>query len=177
MTVDAVVTEEEEEVVVIDGEVADRDDDVVVVVVVGVTDNAEEDGMAVAREIVLAEVSVGGFTTTGVSKAEIEAVATLDKLGSFVEVAVMDELGMSGLDGIVEDGPLVFIIRCFSSCMMRAASSFFKKRPSTTSLNNRIHTTSSNTSNSMFVTRSMQIRGFLLCDVVFTFPLCSSLPS
>ena len=99
----------------------------------GGTDNTEEDGMAVAREIALVEASVGGFMTTGVSKAEIEDVAALDKLGSVVEVVVMDELGISGLTGIVEDESLVFIIWCFPSFKMRAASSFFKKRPSTAS--------------------------------------------
>lgn len=98
---------------IIDGEAAERDEVVValaVTIVEGATDNTEGDGMLVERGIVLAEFNDGGFTITEVSKEEIEETATLTKLGSLVEVDAMDELGRSGLVGMVGDGSFVFII-------------------------------------------------------------------
>lgn len=87
------------------------------------------------------------------------------------------EVVMDVLEGRVEVDSVGSVIESFACWFKRSTSSFFKKRPSIHHCKGYFPTASSNTSNSVIVTRTVQIRSILLSNSMLAFPLCSSFSS
>lgn len=87
------------------------------------------------------------------------------------------EVVMDVLEGRVEVDSVGSVMESLACWFKRAASSFFKKRPSIHHYKGYFPTASSNTSNSVIVARTVQIGSILLSNSMLAFPLRSGFSS